>query len=70
MMASNAVLLRDRFSSESEETSSRAESRSVTRLVTVARALLVSTLMAAPLAFGAVNPWAWASLAVIAQFHQ
>ncbi len=66
MMASNAVLLRDRFSSESEETSSRAESRSVTRLVTVARALLVSTLMAAPLAFGAVNPWAWASLAVIA----
>ena len=67
-MASNAALLRDGFPSESDEASSRAESRYVPRFFTVARALLVSTLMAAPLAFGAVDTWAWASVAVIAAF--
>lgn len=44
----------------------RSESRSTPRLLSVARFLLVSTLMAAPLAFGSVQAWAWASLAVMA----
>jgi O-antigen ligase len=34
-------------------------------LFTAARVTLVATLMAAPLAFGAVEPWAWASLCVL-----
>src|SRR5579872_869401 len=43
-----------------------AESQRAPASITVARTLLVFTLMAAPLAFGAVQTWAWASLAVIA----
>src|SRR5574337_1377742 len=44
----------------------RSESQSVPRATAIARYVLVFTLMAAPLAFGAVQAWAWASLAVIA----
>ncbi len=32
----------------------------------IARILLMGTLLAAPLAFGAVEPWAWATLAAVA----
>lgn len=44
----------------------RAEPEGAPLAFTIARVLLVLTLMAAPLAFGAVQIWAWASLAVIA----
>lgn len=36
------------------------------RYYSSARTLLVATLLAAPLAFGAVQPWAWAALYVLA----
>ncbi|HUZ48003.1 MAG TPA: O-antigen ligase family protein [Terriglobia bacterium] len=36
------------------------------RWFTAARWLLIATLLAAPLAFGAVEPWAWATLYVLA----
>jgi O-antigen ligase len=36
------------------------------RFISAARVLLVTTLVAAPLVFGAVEPWAWGSLAVLA----
>ena len=42
------------------------ESQLAPSSIRIARTLLVFTLMAAPLAFGAVQTWAWASLAVIA----
>jgi len=35
-------------------------------LFSAARFLLIATLLAAPLAFGAVQPWAWVSLAFVA----
>jgi O-antigen ligase len=46
----------------SEEVTNRREALPLL----VARVLLVATLLAAPLAFGAVQAWAWASLAVLA----
>jgi hypothetical protein len=36
------------------------------RLFAISRALLVATLLAAPLPFGAVQEWAWGALAVVA----
>ena len=63
-MASSATLLRSHLSSA--KVFGRSESDIVPRPVTIARYLLVFTLMAAPLAFGAVQAWAWAGLAVIA----
>jgi O-antigen ligase len=65
-MASDAAILRGRFPSKSKEVLRRAESRSVPRSIIMARVLLVFALVTAPLVFGAVQPWAWASLAVIA----
>lgn len=44
----------------------RSKSRRVPFLISLARLLLIFTLMAAPLAFGAVEVWAWAGLAVMA----
>ena len=44
----------------------RPENHLAPRLFTLARLLLILTLMAAPLAFGAVQAWAWASLDVMA----
>ena len=47
---------------ECDEAKTRAGSRSFS----IARLVLVVTLLAAPLAFGAVQPWAWASLTSLA----
>jgi O-antigen ligase len=44
----------------------RAEANRESPLHAAARVVLVATLLAAPWAFGAVQPWAWASLAVLA----
>ncbi|HEX5412427.1 MAG TPA: O-antigen ligase family protein [Terriglobia bacterium] len=63
-MATTATVLRGQHSAE--KVLPRAVSQSVPRPTTIARYLLVFTLMAAPTAFGAVQTWAWASLAVIA----
>ena len=43
-----------------------AKTRAGSRAFSIARLVLVVTLLAAPLAFGAVPPWAWASLASLA----
>jgi O-antigen ligase len=50
----------------SPEIEGRSESQRAPYPVTVARFLLIFTLMAAPLAFGAVQTWAWAGMAVMA----
>lgn len=63
-MATSATVLKDQWSPE--EILRRPERQTVPRPTTVARYLLVFTLMAAPTAFGAVQTWAWATLAVIA----
>ncbi|HEV2247575.1 MAG TPA: O-antigen ligase family protein [Terriglobia bacterium] len=63
-MSTSATVLRDQWSPE--KILRRPERQSVPRPTTVARYLLVITLMAAPSAFGSVQTWAWASLAVIA----
>lgn len=44
----------------------RSERAAIPLSFRIARILLITALMAAPLAFGAVETWAWASLAVIA----
>lgn len=44
----------------------KSESRATSIPITVARVMLVSTLVAAPLVFGAVQTWAWAGLGVVA----
>ncbi len=46
------------------DVSARVETRTLT--LSIARGLLIATLLAAPLALGAVQPWAWASLTVSA----
>ena len=43
-----------------------AQTKAATRWFSATRQLLVLTLVAAPLAFGAVEPWAWATLYVLA----
>ncbi|TAM79854.1 MAG: hypothetical protein EPN47_18890 [Acidobacteria bacterium] len=63
-MASSATALRGQWSSE--KVLHQSESLCVPRVTTIARYVLVLALMAAPLAFGAVQAWAWAGLAVIA----
>lgn len=63
-MATSATVLRDPWSSE--KVLRRTESQGVPRPITIARYFLLFTLMAAPLAFGAVQAWAWAGLALIA----
>lgn len=63
MATSATVLARPR---PSEKAFPRSEGRRVPRPTAVARYLFVFTLMAAPAAFGSVQTWAWASLAVIA----
>lgn len=49
-----------------ERVEARSESHNVSGLTSIARFLLVLTLMAAPMAFGSVQVWAWAGLAVMA----
>jgi O-antigen ligase len=49
-----------------ERIKGRSESPSVPRMISAARVLLVVTLMAAPMAFGSVQAWAWAGLTVMA----
>ncbi len=44
----------------------RARSEAANLLLSIARGFLVAVLLAAPLALGAVQPWAWASLTVSA----
>src|SRR5690348_2129666 len=63
-MSTSATVLTDQR--PSEKVLRRPERQIVPRPTTAARYLLVFTLMAAPTAFGSVQTWAWASLAVIA----
>ncbi|HEV2175938.1 MAG TPA: O-antigen ligase family protein [Terriglobia bacterium] len=44
----------------------RAEVRSDRKVITAGRMLLAASLLLAPLAFGAVEPWAWGALAAVA----
>jgi len=63
-MATEPAFLRTPVSSEKKD--KRSEIQTDPRPVTAARVLLIFTLMAAPFAFGAVQSWAWAGLAVMA----
>ena len=49
-----------------ESRAAAAAAQAPPRLFAAARVLLLATLLAAPLAFGAVQPWAWGTLAVVA----
>lgn len=44
----------------------RAKARTSPKAMTAGRVLLTASLLLAPLAFGAVEPWAWGTLAVMA----
>ncbi|HZT71564.1 MAG TPA: O-antigen ligase family protein [Terriglobia bacterium] len=63
-MALNSALAK--LPSLSETVERHPESENCPHLGTVARFSLIATLMAAPFAFGSVQTWAWASLAVMA----
>jgi O-antigen ligase len=51
---------------ELAESRAAAAAAQAPRLFAAVRVLLLATLLAAPLAFGAVQPWAWGTLAVMA----